>query len=226
MTHVLDRPIWSALGTSHAALAEENGLARRYPPSIIPFVATGDSDPASLDGLERFVGPEDELFTIQADPIVIPGGLMASMEAPGVQMVADRLMPEIHDPRLKPLDESDAADMLELALLTKPGPFTLRAQSLGEFWGIKEEERLIGMVGVRFRQPGLTEISGLCTHPDVRGRGLGTLLLTFMAGRIYARGEQPYLHTFASNTGAIALYESLGFRLRREMYVAAMRRPD
>lgn len=224
MTHVLDRPIWSALETRHAALAEGNGSARRYPPSIIPFVATGDSDPASLRGLEQLVGPDDELFTIQADPIVIPDGLVASMEAPGVQMIADRRMAEFDDPRLRPLDESDAKEMLDLAVLTKPGPFTLGAQSLGEFWGIETEGRLIGMVGVRFRQPGLTEISGLCTHPEVRGQGFGTLLLTFMASRIFAQGEQPYLHTFASNTGAIALYESLGFRLRREMHVAAIRR--
>ena len=37
-----------------------------------------------------------------------------------------------------------------------------------------------------------------------------------------ARGEQPFLHSYADNSGAIALYESLGFRIRREVHVLAI----
>jgi predicted GNAT family acetyltransferase len=33
-----------------------------------------------------------------------------------------------------------------------------------------------------------------------------------VAERMLARGETPWLHAYASNAGAIALYESLGFR--------------
>lgn len=224
MTHVLDRPVWSALCTSHADIAEGAGNALRYPPSIIPFVQTGADDEESLADMQKLVGLEDELYIIQADPILLPPGLVPAMTAPGVQMIVNDPMPEIDDPRIAPLGAEDAAAMHELAVLTKPGPFTLRAQALGRFFGIKDNGRLIAMAGVRFRQPGLTEISGLCTHPDVQGQGIGSLMMRFMAGRIFAAGEQPYLHTFASNTRAIALYEKLGFRLRRDMNVAAVRR--
>lgn len=48
MSHILDRPIWSALETAHASLAEGNALARRYPPSIVPFAASADNSPESL----------------------------------------------------------------------------------------------------------------------------------------------------------------------------------
>ncbi len=34
-----------------------------------------------------------------------------------------------------------------------------------------------------------------------------------------ARGETPFLHSYADNAGAIALYESLGFHIRREVHV-------
>jgi len=45
-----------------------------------------------------------------------------------------------------------------------------------------------------------------------------------VAGRILARGETPFLHTYAHNTGAIALYRSLGFALRKEITMAVLER--
>ena len=59
--------------------------------------------------------------------------------------------------------------------------------------------------------------AGRGRHPDHRGRGYGAALTHRVAQRIQARGETPFLHVFPHNTGAIAIYEALGFRLRREM---------
>ena len=114
--------------------------------------------------------------------------------------------------------------MLELAMLTKPGPFTLKALSLGGFWGIRENGRLIAMAGERLKQDGLTELSGVCSHPDLRGKGLGRLMTLYLAGKIFAEGEQPFLHTYATNSVAIGLYESIGFKLRTRMNVAVIER--
>jgi ribosomal protein S18 acetylase RimI-like enzyme len=74
------------------------------------------------------------------------------------------------------------------------------------------------------RQTGFAELSGLCTHPDFQGRGLGTLLFRFVAGEISARGETVFLHAYATNTPAISLYRTLGFRLRSEMNLRIVRR--
>ena len=139
-------------------------------------------------------------------------------------MIAERHMPLIEDDRIEKLGEADAADMLELATLTKPGPFTLKAQALGDFWGIKENGRLIAMAGERLKQDGLTELSGVCVHPDFQGKGLGRLMTLYAAGKIFAKGEQPFLHTYATNSTAIGLYESIGFRLRTRMNVAMIER--
>jgi predicted GNAT family acetyltransferase len=43
-----------------------------------------------------------------------------------------------------------------------------------------------------------------------------------VAARIAARGETPFLHAYADNAGAIALYESLGFRLRCDVHVTVL----
>ncbi len=62
---------------------------------------------------------------------------------------------------------------------------------------------------------GFTEVSGVCTHPDHRGRGYAGGLMRIVAERILARRETAFLHVYPHNAGAIALYEALGFRLRR-----------
>jgi len=224
MPHILDRPIWTALETAHADLAEGGKKARRYPPSIVPFAASADDAPESLDALENLPSSDESMLLVEAGPIAIPPGLAVVAEASVVQMVAERPHGRISDSRIQPLTEADAVEMLELATLTKPGPFTLRAQSLGTFWGIKSEGRLMAMAGQRLQQTGFTELSGLCTHPDFQGRGLGTLLFRFVAGEIASHGDTVYLHAYATNTSAISLYKTLGFALRSEMNMRVVKR--
>ena len=166
------------------------------------------------------------MLLVMASEITVPPGFVTEKTADAVQMIADRTFERISDHRVVPLDEADAEAMLALATLTKPGPFSLKALSFGRFWGIKLDGRLIAMAGERMKQPGYTELSGLCAHPDFQGQGLGKMLLHFVAGEICARGEQPYLHAYAANTRAIALYESIGFKLRRAMNLAFIVRQD
>jgi predicted GNAT family acetyltransferase len=224
MKHILDRPVWSALTTRQQALAEGDRLARRYPSSIVPFAASGADDAESLQALGRLVPAGESVFMLQADPIVLPPELIATVTAFGVQMVAEAPLPPVSDERVRQLTLDDAAEMFALASLTKPGPFSLKALSLGDFWGVKINGRLAAMAGERMKQPGYSELSGVCSHPDFRGGGLGRLLSVFVSNRIMARGEAPYLHAYASNAAAIGLYESIGFRLRSEMHVAVVKR--
>lgn len=226
MNHVLDRPIWSALATRHKALAQGDGLARRYLPSIVPFAATAADDAESLRALSRLVPPSESAILVQTDAITLPAELCATSTASLVQMIAERPVRTVSDERVQRLTQHDAAEMLALATVTKPGPFTLEALSLGDFWGVKIEGRLAAMAGERMKQPGHTELSGVCSHPDFRGRGLGRLLSLFVANRIMARGEIPYLHAYATNVAAITLYESIGFRLRSRMNMAVIQRTD
>jgi predicted GNAT family acetyltransferase len=224
MSHMLDRPVWNALSTRHAELAEGGDLAKRYAPDIHPFAASRDESPESLAALAEIAASGETLISLQADEFVLPPDFTAKTTSFGVQMVADRHVPLVEDQRIEKLGEADAAAMLELASLTKPGPFTMRAQALGDFWGIKENGRLIAMAGERLKLDGLTELSGVATHPDFQGKGLGRLMTLYVAGKIFAKGEQPFLHTYATNAVAIRLYESLGFKLRTRMNVAVIER--
>lgn len=224
MKHLLDRPVWSALTTLHQALAEGGERARRYRPSIVPFAATGADDADSLQALARLLAPGETAVLVQADEIVLPPEISAASTASLVQMIAEPPMADLADGRIRQLTKDDAAEMVALASLTRPGPFTLEALSLGNFWGITIDGRLAAMAGERMKQPGYSELSGVCTHPDFRGGGLARLLSVFVAGRIAARGEVAYLHAYDSNAAAIGLYESIGFRLRNRMNMAVVQR--
>lgn len=221
--HPLDRPVWDALATKLASFACGGERARRFASDVGPLAGARDDTPESLAELAALIPADGTLLLLQADPIVVPPGAIATTTASAVQMVAGELAaPARTDVPIERLTEVDAPAMLALATLTKPGPFATRTPMLGEFWGVKERGGLVAMAGERMRHDGFTEVSGVCTHPDARGRGLARALSAWVAARIAARGETPYLHAYATNTAAIQLYESLGFRLRSMMNVAAL----
>jgi ribosomal protein S18 acetylase RimI-like enzyme len=223
MTHVLGRPVWHALSTRHAQHSIGADRARRFVPDISPLAGARDDDAASLAALAELIPVDGSVLLLQADPIVVPPNCVALKTADGVQMVLDTLVDlPMHD--VVELNESDYPAMLALATLTRPGPFASRTPALGKFVGVKENGILIAMAGERLKHEGFTEVSGVCTHPDARGRGLARALSHVVARRIVERGETPYLHSYASNTAAIRLYESLGFRIRSKAYVAELAR--
>jgi predicted GNAT family acetyltransferase len=145
--------------------------------------------------------------------------------AKAVQMIATRSAPaEIERGDIVRLTDADAPEMLALAQLTEPGPFLPRTHTMGDFLGIRIDGRLAAMAGERMRFPGYTEVSGVCTHPDFRGRGLARRLSAAVHAAITARGDQAFLHAWKTNHAAITLYESLGFKLRTEVNIAVMTR--
>lgn len=226
MTHVLDRPPWSSLTTQQAALAEGGTLARRFPPAIAPFAAARDTRAGSLAALAQLPGPGETMLLLDADSIVLPPGLAAVLSAKVAQMTLVRPPEPMHDARIERLDEADAEEMLALATLTKPGPFTLKAQALGEFFGIRIDGRIAAMAGERMKMDGHAELSGVCSHPDFRGRGLARVLSLFVMQRILDRGETPFLHAWTTNTPAIRLYETIGFEVRAELNAAMVRKVE
>lgn len=60
---------------------------------------------------------------------------------------------------------------------------------MGRFLGIRIDGRLAAMAGERMRMAGYTEVSGVCTQPDFRGRGLAGRLSAAVAATIAVRGD-------------------------------------
>jgi predicted GNAT family acetyltransferase len=223
--HPLDRPVWASLTTHHSGVAQGNALARRFLPDVNLFASSRDDSPEAVAALTELVGRGETVFLAEVPEIRVPPGLTVVKAARVVQMLATRsLSGEPHDARICALTDEDAPEMLALANLTEPGPFLPRTHTMGPFLGVRIDGRLAAMAGERMRFPGYTEVSGVCTHPDFRGRGLARALSTAVVTAIEARGDKAFLHAWKTNRSAIGLYETLGFELRTEVNVAVLTR--
>ena len=211
--------MWAALSGPQACFAEASGDAARYSSDISPFGAMADiADPAGW----RDLGSLTDHVLLTAPAITAPVGWEAQTVKPGVQMVGTG-MTGVEDPEAVLLTETDVPEMLELVERAKPGPFRKRTIQLGRYLGIRHQGRLIAMAGERFRLPGWTEVSAVCTDPDHRGQGLGARLTLAVAAGILERGDLPFLHAAADNDDALRLYERLGFEPSHDVIFASYR---
>jgi ribosomal protein S18 acetylase RimI-like enzyme len=223
-SHPLDNSVHSALTGPHTHFARRRGNALRYPSDVSPFMALPDSpDDADWADIAALAGPgRGVLLTgLTVEP---PDGWEIVTRGAVLQLVDDGIA-AAPDEEAVPLTQADVPEMLALAERTKPGPFLPRTIEMGTYLGIRHDGRLVAMAGERLRPPGWTEVSGVCTDADWRGQGLGTRLVLAVAAGIRKRGETPFLHVVASNTNAVRLYESLGFRLHRASTLVLTRPP-
>ena len=225
MSDPLERPVWSMLTGPQASLAVVTGPAVRIDPRYGPFAASdGSSEGAAA--LSALVAAHGEAWLVE--PLEQPAttGTRVARTAPLLQMVAETPQPpQAGDCPIEPLDDRHIPAMAELALATEPGPWGPLTHRYGPFFGVLRDGKLAAMAGQRMRPAeNLAEVSAVSTWPAYRGQGLaGALIRRVMAGMV-ARGETPFLHTYAENAGAIALYRSLGFVARRELVVTVLER--
>jgi ribosomal protein S18 acetylase RimI-like enzyme len=226
VSHVLDNPARASLLGPHAHLAIHEGSVVRYPPDVAPFIGMPDDPgPAAWADLSALVGPGG-LASVSglAPDAPTPDGWEVVRDGTGVQLVDDGVQGRVDDGAVV-LGPDDVPEMLDLVARTRPGPFAPRTVELGTYLGLRHGGALVAMAGERLHPPGWTEISAVCTDPTWRGRGCATRLVRTLVAGIHARGETPLLHAIATNTPAIRLYESLGFRLRRHTRVLGVRAP-
>lgn len=217
---VLDNPVWTSLTGPHQRFAERHGGAARYLPEVSPFLAVGSED--AWPDVAALAGPG---AVVVVAGVHTPSDWDVIEEIPGVQLVDAGVSAAPFSQAVR-LTHADVPEMMDLVDRTQPGPFRERTIELGTYLGVRDDEgRLIAMAGERLHPPGWTEISAVCTDPLYRGRGLATDLVRALVAGIRSRGEQALLHAAASNTGAIRLYESMGFRPLAEPLFTAVKVP-
>jgi ribosomal protein S18 acetylase RimI-like enzyme len=192
---------------------------RRFAPGFSPIIGFANPDHPDLTALDPFCQPGEELYCGGWDEGG-PKGWRLEEESTVLQMVLENELPP--STRMVPtieLGTGHIPQMLELTTQTQPGPFGPRTIELGMYRGILHAGRLVAMAGERFETGRFREISAVCTHPDHRGQGLARHLVAELARLQKARGQIPFLHVLADNLGARGLYQSLGFRIVRELPV-------
>jgi GNAT superfamily N-acetyltransferase len=221
--HPLDNPGYASLCGAHAHLAQVRGRARRYPADVAPFLAL-PSPPTAQDWQDAAgLVPAGTYVAGRYGDAQPPDGWLAVQAFDLVQMIEERVT-GADCPEALPLGPADVPEMLELVAQTEPGPFLTRTIELGDYLGIRREGELIAMAGERFHVDGWTEISAVCTKPDHRGEGLASRLVGALIAGIHRRSERAFLHAMSTNTGAIRLYETLGFRVRQHATLTVVTR--
>ena len=225
--HPLDNVIWEALTTRQTQFAEGRADARRIIPEVGALAGLREPNVEAYRSLRELVSPGGtaRVWLSLLDRFESAPGLELVTTFPGLQMVYENgdaigSTGQAAALSIEELGPRDSPEMVELATLTRPGPFERRTHELGKYIGIRLEGKLIAMAGERLKVPGYTEVSAVCTHPDFRGRGYAQALVAAVADGIYAQGETPILHVLGSNVGAIRVYRSVGFVLRRTLHLA------
>jgi ribosomal protein S18 acetylase RimI-like enzyme len=219
MKQLLDNVMWHALTGPHARYSAGGDTARRYALGFSPLIGFADPARPAFDGLAGHCSAGEHFYCAGWSGRASAGWLVEA-ETTMFRMVWEAEMPEV-DPAADavPLGAQHVQQALELAGLTKPGPFGPRTIELGDYFGYFEGPDLVAMAGERMHAGSLREVSGVCTHPKFQGRGLARRLMLKLVRRQLQRGETPFLHVMRGNHAARQLYERMGFRNHHETVV-------
>jgi ribosomal protein S18 acetylase RimI-like enzyme len=225
MEDLLNNPVYHALLTGDRHLSFGNEQVKYFDEQVSPFAGF---DPGYKNGFaelyEMLPSGRKILYAISSI-ITQPAGWQVQHEIKGLQFIYEsNSKMKTQFPDVKPLSEIHVEQMVQLAKLTRPGPFGIRTIDFGSYFGIFDNEKLVAMTGQRLHVENYTEISAVCTHPDYTGKGFAYTLLQHQLQLILQKNQLPFLHVKQDNQRAITLYERLGFTISRSMNFYFMRK--
>jgi ribosomal-protein-alanine N-acetyltransferase len=149
-------------------------------------------------------------------------------------MAAERDAIDLPQVRLRAMQESDVAAVVEIEQRVYPFPWTAGIFSdcirVGYRCAVLEFDDVTVGYGIIACGAGEAHLLNVCVREEFRNRGFGRALMMHLLGLAAAAGAAVvFLEVRPANTAAVRLYEALGFRqigVRRGYYQAASGRED
>lgn len=211
--HAFANPAWHALHGHHRHFAIRAAEACRYPADVAPFGAVASPGAAALQALRSLLLPGESIWLFgEHDGLAGELRCVEKLECLQMLLEPDGAPAPEPGPHVRRLTALDAPAMVRLTDLAFPGFFRKRTCAMGSYYGVFENDALIAMGGERLMLEGYPEISGVCTHPDYRGRGYAQQLIGRLMRDHRRDGVRSWLHVGAANAAASVLYARLGFR--------------
>lgn len=223
MEQVLDNPAWYALNTGNSNLAQGTDRVKFFDKDVAPFVGFDENTEENFESLYNLITHDGLVAFVSPYSVAIPGKWKILRHVPCLQMVHNGKVNEV-GAELINLTNDHIPQMINLAELTKPGPFRERTIEFGPFQGIFENGNLVAMAGQRMAPLPYVEVSAVCTHPDYTGKGYAKQLLISQANHIIAQNRIPFLHVRDDNYRAIKVYENVGFVTRTDIHFYMLRK--
>jgi len=220
-------PVWHALQTKHRHFAVSAGDACRYPADVAPFAAVASPSVAALKQLRSLLAPGEYVWLFEEHCPHVPG--LSSVETlECLQMVLpDEVAPPGPKTEIVRLSDENAPEMVALTNLAFPGFFRNRTCQMGSYYGVRSTDgELIAMGGERLMLDGYPEISGVCTHPEHRGKGIAASIIWELTRSHRRDGLVSWLHVGRMNHRAIQLYLRLEFKVTRTVTLTRISRTE
>lgn len=211
--HILHNPVFNALSSGDKQLSFGTDTVKFFDEAVSPFAGFEESNTKGFEELYELLPAERKILYAIPTPVAAPNGWQVQHNIKGLQFVYDGSAAGMENDfeNLLPLNEMHITQMVQLAALTKPGPFGTGTINFGHYHGIFDNEKLVAMTGQRLHAENFTEISAVCTHPGYKGKGYANTLMQHQLQLILRQGKKPFLHVREDNERAIALYKRLGF---------------
>lgn len=225
LLHKLDNPAWHALNETHAHFAVGNHVVKRYLPEIVAFAAWEHTHIDAGDKMDDIFNTDESLFII-GDLPALPENYFIESTLPCLQMVCTKKVETQITATIEKLNEADDDEITDIINLVQPGYYKKGTRLMGDYFGIRQNRKLVAVTGERMCMYGLTEVSAVVTHPDFTGRKYAQQLVAYVSNKNIAAGIIPFLHVSEINTRAISIYEYLGFTKRRVIHFTKIKRTE
>lgn len=196
-------------------------LALLYTGSPLPVLLALTREAKSLENL------------LQSIVHLLPRRLYAHLSDTVVDVLADEYQIESHGLHYKmgltersrvlaidtsdvvSLSISDCSDLLDLYRISYPGNwFEPRMLETEQYYGIRRNNQLVAVAGVHVysQHYQIAALGNVTVHPELRGKGLGTIVCAGLCQELLSRIQYIGLNVSAANSAAIQCYERLGFQ--------------